>query len=319
MDRSVIGHLRSPPYSDNTGINLAQRVTSRQGAAWIDNATVREYSVPAGAVTLSVRDHPGEAPAVVALHRLASNARWWDLVAPLLSPRRVVAVNQRGHGLSSRPDDGYDFDSVVGDVGALAESLRLRPVVAIGHSWGASVALAWAAVDGEAVRAVVCVDGGVGDIRGHFGSTWELAEPAMRPPDLHGVAEETLAVWVARSGLTGDGDVAEAVRILRGNFEESPGGGLRPRLTVERHMQIARALWDLDSAALLARVHVPVLFVLAQRGVARDARAASVEAALSVLPRGSDVRWVSGIHDLPVQRPREAAEAAEEFLVRLGV
>ncbi|HXA27711.1 MAG TPA: alpha/beta hydrolase [Candidatus Angelobacter sp.] len=280
-----------------------------------------EYTVPVDGLTLSVRDHPGEAPPVVALHGLASNARWWDLVAPLLQPRRVVAVDQRGHGRSTRPESGYDFDAVVGDLRGLAGAMGLGPCVAMGHSWGASVALAWAAADAAGVRAVVCVDGGVGDLRGFFGATWEKAAVAMRPPELRGIEESTLSSWVARSGLAGDGDPAAAVHALRGNFEEAAGGGLRPRLSVERHMQIAYALYHLDSAALYAQVRVPVLFVLATRGgvAGADPRAAAVDAALAVLPAGSGVRWVDGGHDLPVQRPREVAGAVSSFLAGLAL
>lgn len=283
-----------------------QRWTGENGSAMV------EYPVTVGALSFSVRDHPGTAPAVVALHGLASNARWWDLVAPLLAPRRVVAVDQRGHGLSSRPEAGYDFASVAGDVRGVAAALGLGPCVAMGHSWGAAVALAWASADAD-VRAVVCVDGGVGDLRGHFGATWEQAAVAMRPPELRGVPESALRGWVERSGLAGSGDVAAAVQVLRGNFEEAPGGGLQPRLAVERHMQIAYALYHLDSASLLARVRVPVLFVLARRGDG-DARVDAVAAALRVLPAGSDVRWIDGMHDLPVQRPGEVATAVGEFL-----
>jgi len=48
---------------------------------------------------------------LLALHGLASNARWWDLVAGRLAPEhRVVAVDLRGHGRSDRPDTGYGVD-----------------------------------------------------------------------------------------------------------------------------------------------------------------------------------------------------------------
>lgn len=51
----------------------------------------------AGRARLSVREHPGGRPALVCLHGLASNARWWDLVARQLSPRfRIVAPDARG-------------------------------------------------------------------------------------------------------------------------------------------------------------------------------------------------------------------------------
>lgn len=283
-----------------------------------DAVAVRELTVDAGSLRLSVREHDGDEPAVVCLHGLASNARWWDLVAPLLAPRRVVAVDQRGHGLSDKPDDGYDFDSVVADARGVVAALGLGPVVVAGHSWGASVALAWAAQDPDGVRAAVCVDGGVGDIRGYFGASWEQASRAMRPPDLVGVRAAALRGWVAQSGLARDGSVDTAAEILRGNFEDIGDGRLRPRLHVDRHMKIAYELYHLDSRALLSRVARPVLFVLALRADA-DPRRAAVEDALGVLPAGSGVRWIEGIHDLPVQRPREVAEAMREFFAQVGV
>ena len=281
-------------------------------------AELREYQVDAGTLHLSVRDHAGMQPAVVALHGLASNARWWDLVAPLLAPRRVLAVDQRGHGLSDKPDDGYDFASVVADVRGVVSALGMGPAVACGHSWGASVALSWAAEDPQGVRAVVCVDGGVGDLRAFFGSTWDVAERAMRPPDLSDVDAAVLAAWVRRSGLAGDGDVDAAAEVLRGNFEEIAPGRVRARLRVQRHMAIARELYHLDTPALLRRVTQPVLLALAARGDDLERRA-SVDVALETLPRGSVVRWIDGGHDLPVQRPREVADAVVEFLAGLGL
>jgi pimeloyl-ACP methyl ester carboxylesterase len=279
---------------------------------------VREFDVDAGALRLSVREHAGGEPAVVCLHGLASNARWWDLVAPRLAPRRVLALDQRGHGLSDKPDDGYDFDAVVADARGAATALGARPAVAVGHSWGASVALAWAASDRDGVRAVVCVDGGVGDLRHHFGSTWKEASTAMRPPDLVGVEPSVLQAWARRSHLAGDGDPAVAAEILRGNFEEASTGRLRPRLRVERHMKIAYALYHLDSAAVMRSVACPVLFVLASRDGA-DPRRDAVDAALATLPPGSMVQWVDGIHDLPVQRPAEVADAMLAFFAQQGL
>jgi pimeloyl-ACP methyl ester carboxylesterase len=165
---------------------------------------------------------------------------------------------------------------------------------------------------------VVCVDGGVGDLRRHFGATWEEASTAMRPPDLVGVEPSMLRDWARRSQLAGDGDPAVAAEILRGNFEELARGRLRPRLRVERHMKIAYELYHLDSAALMQRVACPVLFVLASRDGA-DARRDAVQSALATLPRASAVRWVDGIHDLPVQRPAEVAAAMLAFFEQHGL
>jgi pimeloyl-ACP methyl ester carboxylesterase len=51
----------------------------------------------------------------------------------------VVAVDQRGHGRSSKPDDGFDMATVAHDLELLVGELGLdRPIVA-GQSWGANV------------------------------------------------------------------------------------------------------------------------------------------------------------------------------------
>lgn len=279
---------------------------------------MRELEVDAGALRLSVRDHAGDGQPVVALHGLASNARWWDLVSPHLAPRRVVAVDQRGHGRSQRTDEGYDFATVVDDARGVVQALGLGPVVVAGHSWGASVALWWAAEHAGEVRAVVCVDGGVGDLRRFFGDTWEKARVTMRPPTSDGIDPSQLRRWVVGSGLAGDGDVDAALEILRGNFEDAGEGRLQPRLHVDRHMKIAYELYHLDTPALLARVQSPALFVLAGRGPG-DARRGMVDTVLPQMPAGSEVRWIEGIHDLPVQRPVQVADAIVEFLAPLGL
>ena len=66
------------------------------------------------------RDWGGDGRPVLLLHGLASTCHIWDLVAPLLAEDfRVVALDQRGHGLSAQVDDGFDFATVSGDAAAL--------------------------------------------------------------------------------------------------------------------------------------------------------------------------------------------------------
>src|SRR6266545_1920073 len=65
-------------------------------------------------VRLAVREWPSGGPSILLLHGLASSSHIWDLVAPRLAPRfRVVAYDQRGHGLSGKPSSGYGCDVLV--------------------------------------------------------------------------------------------------------------------------------------------------------------------------------------------------------------
>jgi hypothetical protein len=104
------------------------------------------------------------------VHGLASNARLWDGVAQHLAQRghRVVAVDQRGHGRSSKPDDGYDMATV-------ADDLRLL----IDHSAGTAPpspdsrgAATWCSSSPgrtpTSVSVIACVDGGFIDLAGRF-------------------------------------------------------------------------------------------------------------------------------------------------------
>ena len=97
------------------------------------------------------------------LHGLASNSRIWDGVAARLAARfHVVALDQRGHGLSDRPRDGFAFEQ--GDRrpdGVVVDALGLERPTVVGHSWGGNVALVFAATYPEITRALVLVDGGL--------------------------------------------------------------------------------------------------------------------------------------------------------------
>ncbi|MBV8195680.1 MAG: alpha/beta hydrolase [Candidatus Dormibacteraeota bacterium] len=267
-------------------------------------------------LALAVREHAGGEPAVLALHGLASNARWWDLVAERLAPRhRVVAVDLRGHGESDRPDTGYDFPTVVADLDQLLEQVHPGRLLVAGHSWGASVALEFAADYPSRTLGVVCVDGGATDLKAYFGPTWAMAEQTMKPPNLAGITPDVLVRWMESSPMSEGSDPETAARILLGNFEDDGTGHLRPRLTLEHHMQIAHHLFELDGYELMSRVSAPVLFVPAGHPDHEDMpKVHAMEKAKEVMGDRAHVAWVDGIHDIPVQRPTEVAAAITGFI-----
>ena len=49
---------------------------------------------------------------------------------------RCVAYDRRGHGRSTDPGRGYDFDTLADDLAAVLERLDLRDVTLVGHSMG---------------------------------------------------------------------------------------------------------------------------------------------------------------------------------------
>ncbi|MBC7640670.1 MAG: alpha/beta fold hydrolase [Rhodoferax sp.] len=111
---------------------------------------------------LQVHDRgPVEGPIVVLLHGFPQHAGCWDGVLPGLHDLglRTLAVNQRGYGQSSAPDNTseYALDRLVRDVLAVIDAGGATDVVLVGHDWGAIVAWAVAAVHPQRVSALVAV------------------------------------------------------------------------------------------------------------------------------------------------------------------
>lgn len=87
----------------------------------------------------------GEGPAVVLIHGFGSSLEIWHKVVPELSPRhRVIAVDLKGFGWSGRPEGNYSPSEQGRLVLAVMSKLGVDKANIVGHSWGASVALALA-------------------------------------------------------------------------------------------------------------------------------------------------------------------------------
>ncbi len=275
-----------------------------------------------GPLRLHCRDWGGEGRPLLLLHGLASNARIWDLMAPHLASRfRAIALDQRGHGLSDKPDRGYDFVEVTADLAAFVEALGLERPIIVGHSWGASVTLQFAAEYPEAVAGLVLVDGGFAAMAEHI--AWEKAEKMMTPPAIDGMPVEDF-IRLARNWP----DIKELwseqlQEMLLSNFQVSDGRIYR-RLPIDKHMQIARANWEQRPEHLWGRLACPALLVPAIReprdqreGMWLKAKLRGIEVAQEKLRACRVLRMEDTIHDVPLQRPRELAEVIAEFAAGL--
>src|SRR5476649_1718359 len=49
---------------------------------------------------------------------------------------RCIAHDRRGHGRSSQPWNGYDYNTFADDLATLVEALELKDVIHVGHSMG---------------------------------------------------------------------------------------------------------------------------------------------------------------------------------------
>lgn len=265
---------------------------------------------------------PAKARLLVLLHGLASQSHIWDLVAPYLAERhRVVALDQRGHGLSDKPDEGYDFATVAADLGRFLDTEPFRQAVLIGHSWGGNVALEVAVRQPARVAGLVFVDGGFLEIGSRM--DWPAAEKLLEPPDLAGMPLDAFTSEL-RDWL-GPAWSETAASIVLHNFEVLPDRTLRPRMRKSNHMKVVRAIWEHRPSQLYAQVRCPVLMIPAVAPAPHDERtrdfiAAKREAVALAerrLARGQTIWMEDTLHDIPLHRPQALAQAIDRFAARL--
>lgn len=270
-------------------------------------------------IRLHLNDWGGNGQSILLVHGLASNARIWNRVAPLLAEAfRVAALDQRSHGLSGEARDGdYGFEAVCADMREVCAGLRFERPIVVGHSWGAGVALEYAARYPDGVAGVVMIDGGFVGMGRRM--TWEETEKRLAPPRLAGTP---LAEFRERVRYSLNGDFNEEVfDIILGNFEVRPDNTIHPHLAFESHMKIVRAMWEQDPDWLYPQVKCPALFLPCIPPEPRDSMAEQflswkregAALAQKLMPQAR-IDWLAdSIHDVPIQRPELVAEKVKGF------
>ena len=225
-------------------------------------------AVLATGVTLDyVEQGPPAGVPLVMLHGVTDSWRSFEpMLAHLPASLRAIAVTQRGHGDSSRPDT-YRYTDFSADVAALLDALEIPSAVIVGHSMGSLVAQRFAIDHPERTTGLVLL-GAAPTFAAHdeLQGLWDTAIGTFADPIDPGFVREFQASTVARALDEAwlDLFVAESlkvpVRVWRAAFEELLHG---------------------DFSAELPRITAPALVLWADRdGLARrqerDALAAGI-------------------------------------------
>jgi len=123
------------PGSVSGAPNLPAGFTDTFASRYVDTGELRLHAVTGG-----------DGPPLLVVHGWPQTWYAWRILMPALAlDFSVVAVDQRGIGLSDKPQDGYDTATLASDLMALME-VNLRPSQPGGvHQRGAP--LPWAADD----------------------------------------------------------------------------------------------------------------------------------------------------------------------------
>lgn len=174
-----------------------------------DDGTVLSYLVSEGVE-----------PAVVILHGLAGSSREFLPTLHALPDRKVVLLDLRGHGSSTRTPTDLSRAAFVLDVVKVIEAETNRPVDLVGQSMGAHTAMLVAAAHPNLVHKLVLLESGEGG--GSAEETTALGDFFRSWPVPFATREEAVAVL-------GDGPLTRA---WVADLEQRPDG-LYPRFEPE--------------------------------------------------------------------------------------
>jgi esterase len=269
-----------------------------------------ERTVRVNGVTLHYLDWgPANAPPVVLLHGITGHARVWDYLAERLVPgRRVLALDQRGHGDSDpAPDDDYRVATMADDVAAFAGSLQLDRFALLGHSMGGRIAIQYAAAHAGRLERLIIVD---------IGPDLELAglqrvRDMMSQSPERIESEEWAVEYIRRANPLQDVDLLRQ-RVHHG-LKRLPDGGLTWKYAKGlRDMMRAGRRDVVDLWEPLARIPCPTLVV---RGAESDILSPEVAKKMTErLPDGRLVEIPGAGHTVPADRPDDFVRHVRAFL-----
>jgi pimeloyl-ACP methyl ester carboxylesterase len=122
------------------------------------DALKKTIQLPDGVTLAYIDTGNPTGPAVVLIHGYTDTARDWVPVLPYLSKHfRLILVDIRGHGKSSKPECCYSRLDFAYDIKLLLDALSIRQADVIGHSLGSIIAQTFAEYWPERTHRVVLI------------------------------------------------------------------------------------------------------------------------------------------------------------------
>ncbi len=277
--------------------------------------------VSAGGLRLAVWEWPGAGPPLVFAHATGFHGRLWDHIIREFPGRRVLALEFRGHGRSSKPAPPIPWPRFAEDILAVAGHFHLRGAVGVGHSMGGHALAEAAALRPDVFAALVLADpvifpahyyGAPGpDVsfilrrRNRWASSAEMFERFRSRPPFAAWPEEVVRNYCDYA-LVPDGD----------------GFVLACPPEVEASIYYQSQAPESDIAAALATIRQPVTIVRAgkagQPGVFDPSASPTAPDLAARLPNAREIFLAENSHFIPMEAPgvmvREIRAALDSML-----
>ncbi len=247
-------------------------------------------------LSTTLRVHPHQhAPKIALIHSLALDRYVWEFVAERLALHyTVLTYDCRGHGDSTKAPGPYCVEQFANDLRGLFAALGWDSASVAGCSMGGSVALTFAGLYPQHVRALALVDttawyGPEAPVR------WEERAQKAEREGIASLVEFQRRRWFTEAFLETHASVVEhCVQTFLAN-------------DIPAYAATCRLLGALDARPLLGDIHVPTAILVGEEdyatppAMAGALHTALLNSTLTVVPKGR--------HLLPLERPDVVADA----------
>jgi pimeloyl-ACP methyl ester carboxylesterase len=268
---------------------------------------IRRAMVRANGLDIFYRDTVEGEKIMLCLHgRWGRGETWTDLISRYRNRYRIIAPDQRGHGLSDRPMARYDKKEMARDMYELMRAQDIEDFIVVGHSMGGTVAAHLAALYPGVVRAVAILD--------------SSAEGPEHPSDI--IPEEIEATdKLTKDWPTPYSTYDEAVRHLEGLFNSTGVRYFSESLTetttgydflFSRYSMAAIEQYSCSWFDILSKIQCPVLLVRATESWCLSREAA--EKMISSIKDCTYFEVSKSNHMVYADNPNEFYSGFEKFL-----
>lgn len=290
-------------------------------------AEPRQHRVSAEGAELACFEwHPerrGEGPTLLLAHATGFHARCWDPVLARMAPHHAIAVDQRGHGRSTRQEI-HHWEVFGRDLAAVVRALDLHDVVGVGHSMGGHALCDAAAALPDRFLRLVLLDPVVAAPE-FYGGGWKIELP---PGEVHPTAkrkrhfdspEAMIHRFRDREPFSLFHPEALRAYCVHGLLP-APGGGFdlacAPEVEASIYMTsrtnpgVHDSIRALDLPVLVVRAKLPP----PERTLMDFGSSPTWPALAGAFRQGRDLHMAERSHFLPMEIPERIAELVEEEL-----
>jgi pimeloyl-ACP methyl ester carboxylesterase len=256
----------------------------------------RVRSATINGVSLRYVDIGSGEPAIVFVHGWTCNRTdWRNQIDEFALSHRVIALDQRGHGESDKPDQDYTIAGFADDLASLIDELGLERPVLVGHSTGGVVTHNLVRRRPEIALGVVLVDSNIIPPSSELDATLESVLAGLKTDSY----EDVFRGFIPEAMFNEGSDPAMQEQLLAGMLE-----------TPQRVIHTALASLFAETHLHEGPMPVPTLFLRASTNVN------SADEIKTRFPN-IEIREIEGAHFLQLERPKEVNEAIGAFNGRL--